>query len=215
MERVRNDAAGFVVTGLIEVINTNRAYLSEIDGAIGDGDHGINMSKGFSAAGDRLKSESAGLSRALAVLGETLINGVGGSMGPLYGTFFGAMSEVLGDREYLDAPIFSAMLKAGLNAIQEIGEARVGDKTLVDALAPASAAFDAALAAGRPFAGCLGRMAAAAEEGRESTRDLVARVGRASRLGERSRGVLDAGATSCALLLQSTARSLEKALTPP
>jgi dihydroxyacetone kinase-like protein len=152
MEKVRNDAAGFVVTGLIEVINANRAYLSEIDGAIGDGDHGINMSKGFSAAGDRLKSESAGLSRALAVLGETLINGVGGSMGPLYGTFFGAMSEVLGDREYLDAPIFSAMLKAGLNAIQEIGEARVGDKTLVDALAPASAAFDAALAAGRPVA---------------------------------------------------------------
>src|ERR1700682_3104096 len=139
MEKVRNDAAGFVVTGLIEVINANRAYLSEIDGAIGDGDHGINMSKGFSAAGDRLKSESAGLSRALAVLGETLINGVGGSMGPLYGTFFGAMSEVLGDREYLDALTFSAMLKAGLNAIQEIGEAKVGDKTLLDALAPASA----------------------------------------------------------------------------
>jgi dihydroxyacetone kinase len=136
-------------------------------------------------------------------------------MGPLYGTFFGAMSEVLGDREYLDAPTFSAMLKAGLNAIQEIGEAKVGDKTLLDALAPASAAFDAALGAGRPFAGCLGRMAAAAEQGRESTRELVAKVGRASRLGERSRGVLDAGATSCALLLQSTARSLEKALASP
>ena len=85
-------------------------------------------------------------------------------------------------------------------------------KTLLDALVPAWAAFDAALAAGWPFAECLARMAAAAEQGRDSTRDLVARVGRASRLGERSRGVLDAGATSCALLLQSTARSLEKAL---
>jgi len=212
VEKVRNDAAGFVVTGLIEVINANRAYLSEIDGAIGDGDHGINMSKGFSAAGERLQSQPAGLARALAVLGETLINGVGGSMGPLYGTFFGAMSEVLGDREFLDAPVFSAMLNAGLKAIQEIGEAKVGDKTLLDALVPAWAAFDAALAAGWPFAECLARMAAAAEQGRDSTRDLVARVGRASRLGERSRGVLDAGATSCALLLQSTARSLEKAL---
>jgi phosphoenolpyruvate---glycerone phosphotransferase subunit DhaL len=215
MEKVRNDAAGFVVTGLIEVINANRAYLSEIDGAIGDGDHGINMSKGFSVAGDRLKSEPTGFSRALAVLGETLINDVGGSMGPLYGTFFGAMSEVLGDREFLDAPTFSAMLNAGLKAIQEIGGAKVGDKTLLDALAPASTAFDVALAAGQPFAECLGRMAAAAEEGKESTRDLVAKVGRSSRLGERSRGVLDAGATSCALLLQSTARSLEKALTSP
>src|SRR5438067_857642 len=151
MEKVRNDAAGFVVTGLIEVINANRAYIAESVGAIGDGDHGINMSKGFSAAGDRVRSQPAGLSRALAVLGETLINGVGGSMGPLYGTFFGAMSEVLGDREFLDAPIFSAMLTAGLKAIQEIGEAQEGDNTLHDALVPARAAFDAALAAGGRF----------------------------------------------------------------
>src|SRR5947209_19181965 len=105
MEKVRNDAAGFVVTVLIEVINANRAYLSEIDGAIGDGDHGINMSKGFSAAGERLQSQPAGLARALAVLGETLINGVGRPMCPLYGTFCGAMPAVLGDRQSLPAPV--------------------------------------------------------------------------------------------------------------
>jgi phosphoenolpyruvate---glycerone phosphotransferase subunit DhaL len=212
MEQLRAADAGFVVSGLVEVINANRALLSEIDGAIGDGDHGINMSKGFTAAGARLAKAPAGLGGSLAVLGETLVNDVGGSMGPLYGAFFGAMSEALGEKELLDAATFSAMLRAGLAALQEIGGAKVGDKTLLDALVPAVDAFDAARAAGEPFAACLAKMSAAAEQGKESTRDMVARIGRASRLGERSRGVLDAGATSCALLLQSMARSIGEAL---
>jgi len=213
MERIPIAGAGFVVTGLIEVINANRAYLSEIDGAIGDGDHGINMSKGFTAAGARLaKGPPPGLAGALGVLGETLVNDVGGSMGPLYGTFFQAMAEALGDRQALDAAAFSSMLGAGLAGVQEIGNAKVGDKTLIDALVPARDAFDAALAAGHPFAECLRQMAAAAEAGRDSTKDLVARIGRASRLGERSRGVLDAGATSCALLLRSMATTVGGAL---
>jgi len=212
VDHVRNDAAGFVVTDLVVVINANRAYLSEIDGAIGDGDHGINMSKGFSAAGERLAGLSVGLAQALATLGETLIEGVGGSMGPLYGSFFGAMAGVAEGRDVLDATTFGAMLDAGLAAIQEIGSAKVGDKTLLDALVPARDAFAGALASGRSFAEALDAMAAAAEKGKESTRDLVARVGRASRLGERSRGALDAGATSCALILRSMARSLESLL---
>ncbi|BDG01414.1 dihydroxyacetone kinase subunit DhaL [Anaeromyxobacter oryzae] len=212
MDQVRNDAAGFVVTDLVAVMKANRAYLSEIDGAIGDGDHGINMSKGFGAAGERLAGAPAGLSQALATLGETLIEGVGGSMGPLYGNFFGAMAEAVGKRDVVDAPTFAAMLDAGLAAIQEIGGAKVGDKTLLDALVPARDAFAAALAAGRSFSDALDAMAAAAEKGKESTRDLVARVGRASRLGERSKGVLDAGATSCALILGSMARSLKSQL---
>jgi len=213
MERIRVDTAGFVVADLVEVINANRAYLSEIDGAIGDGDHGINMSKGFTAAGARLAGNPpAGLAQALGVLGETLLNDVGGSMGPLYGTFFGAMSEALGGRELLDAAAFAAMLGAGLAGIEEIGGARVGDKTLLDALVPARNAFDAALAAGQPFGECLRRMASAAEAGKEGTRGMVARVGRASRLGERSRGALDAGATSCAIILQSMARTIGSAL---
>lgn len=206
---VRNDAAQSVITDLVAALNANRAYLSEIDGAIGDGDHGINMSKGFTAAGARLAATPApDLSAALGTLGETLVEGVGGSMGPLYGGFFSAMSEALGRRENVDAAAFSAMLDAGLAAIQEIGSARVGDKTLLDALVPARDAFAAAVQAGRPFAAALEEMAQAAERGRDSTRDMVARVGRASRLGERSRGVLDAGATSCALILTTMAKSL-------
>lgn len=213
MERMRLDTAGFVVEDLVEVVNANKAFLSEIDGAIGDGDHGINMAKGFTAAGARLAgSPPPGLARALGVLGETLLEDVGGSMGPLYGTFFGAMSEALGGRETLDAPAFAAMLGAGLTSIEEIGGAKVGDKTLLDALVPARKAFDAALAEGQPFGECLRRMAAAAEAGKEATRGMVARVGRASRLGERSRGTLDPGATSCALILQSMARTIGRAL---
>jgi phosphoenolpyruvate---glycerone phosphotransferase subunit DhaL len=212
MDRVRNDTAGSLVANLVSVIVANRAYLSEIDGAIGDGDHGINMAKGFSAAGERLGSAPPSLSRSLSVLGETLIEGVGGSMGPLYGSFFGAMGEALEGREFVDGPTFAAMLEAGSRSIEEIGNAKVGDKTLLDALVPARVAFAEALSAGRPFAECLDLMAAAAEKGRDGTRDLVAKVGRASRLGERSRGVLDAGATSCALILASTAKGLKEAL---
>jgi len=212
MESLRAADAGFVVTGLIEVINANRQHLSEIDGAIGDGDHGINMSKGFTAAGAKLAAAPAGLAGALGVLGEVLVNDVGGSMGPLYGCFFGAMSETLGDKAQVDAAAFGAMLGAGLAAIQEVGSAKVGDKTLLDALVPARDAFEAARGTGLPFAECLVRMAQAAEAGKESTRAMVARVGRASRLGERSRGALDAGATSCALLLGSMAKSIGGAL---
>jgi len=106
----------------------------------------------------------------------------------------------------------SGMLAAAQFAIQELGNAKVGDKTLLDTLVPARTAFDESVAAGLPFAECLDRMTAAAIRGRDSTRDLVARVGRTSRLGERSRGVLDAGATSCCSSVESMARSLRSAL---
>lgn len=206
---IRNADAQSVVTDLVAAMNANRAYLSEIDGAIGDGDHGINMSKGFTAAGGRLAASPAPrLSAALGVLGETLVEGVGGSMGPLYGGLFLAMSDALGDRELVDAEAFSAMLDAGLASIREVGSAKVGDKTLLDALVPARDAFVAASKAGKPLATALDEMTSAAEKGRDSTKDMVAKVGRASRLGERSRGVLDAGATSCALILATMAKSL-------
>jgi phosphoenolpyruvate---glycerone phosphotransferase subunit DhaL len=211
MQSVATDRAGAVVLELAQAIQANRAYLSEIDGAIGDGDHGINMSKGFTTAAAVIGSGMA-LGPALARLGETLMEGVGGSMGPLYGAFFSSMAEVVGGRAELDAETFSGMLAAARSAVEELGGAKVGDKTLLDALVPAGAAFDQAHAAGLPFATCLERMAAAACAGRDSTRDLVARVGRASRLGERSRGVLDAGATSCCLILETFAGSFRRLL---
>ena len=211
MLSVTTDRAGAVVPNLVQAIQANRAYLSEIDGAIGDGDHGINMSKGFLAASVAIAPGTA-LGHALARLGETLMEGVGGSMGPLYGEFFSSMAKALGARTEVDAQAFSEMLAAAQGAIEELGGAKVGDKTLLDALVPARGAFDDARVAGLPFAGCLGRMVEAARAGRDSTRDLVARVGRASRLGERSRGVLDAGATSCCLILETLAATFQQLL---
>jgi dihydroxyacetone kinase-like protein len=211
MQSVPTDRGGAVVLDIVQTIQANRAYLSEIDGAIGDGDHGINMSKGFSAAAAAIAPGTA-LGPALARLGETLMEGVGGSMGPLYGAFFSSMAEALGMHAEVDAPVFSGMLAAAQEAVEELGGAKVGDKTLLDTLVPARAAFDDARAKGLPLAACLERMAAAACAGRDSTRNLVARVGRASRLGERSRGVLDAGATSCCLILETFAASLRRLL---
>ena len=200
--------AGGVVLDLAAVITDNRAWLSEIDGAIGDGDHGINMSKGFSQAAAAIGTGATGLAPALHTLGDTLLSGIGGSMGPLYGTFFIDMAATLQGATVLDARLLSRMLHAGLAGLQDLGGAKVGDKTLLDTLVPALAAFDAELAVGASFAEALAAMSAAAERGRDSTKHLVARIGRAARLGERSRGALDAGAASCCLILQTLASSL-------
>ena len=191
------------------VIRGNAAQLSEIDGAIGDGDHGVNMRKGFSIAADRLGSRQVSVSEALATIGDTLLAEIGGAMGPLYGTFFLEMADAAAGVDRIDAAVVERMLGAGVDAVLDLGGASVGDKTLVDVLVPARAAFVEARAAGADLAGALTAMTEAADQGRDSTRDLVARLGRASRLGERSRGVLDAGAVSCALLLGALARSMQ------
>ncbi len=203
--------AASLVSELVKVIVANKAYLSEIDGAIGDGDHGINMAKGFAGAGAKLDPMPS-LRPALDTLGQTLMEDVGGSMGPLYGQFFLSMADAVDDSAAVDARVFGAMLGAAQAAIEELGSAKVGDKTLLDTLVPARLAFEQAVAAGRPFAACLEQMVAAAEKGRDSTKDMIARVGRSARLGERSRGVLDAGATSCCLILSTMASSLRAAL---
>ena len=207
-------SAGQVVLDLITTINDNRAYLSEIDGAIGDGDHGINMSKGFSQCRDRLLAEPAlpGLSDALETLGMTLLEGIGGSMGPLYGSFFIGLAETLAGAQQLDAELFGRALVNAIDQVETVGSAKVGDKTLIDTLVPARDAYLAALSGGADFAAALSALVAAAEAGWQSTKALQARVGRASRLGERSIGVLDAGATSCFLLLKTLATSLQERL---
>ena len=192
---------------MVAAIVREQAFLGEIDGKIGDGDHGINMSKGFRLAGERLAA-GGDLAHGLDILGDTLLSDIGGSMGPLYGTFFTEMAVVLRGAARIDAARFSAMLRAGRATVVDLGGAKVGDKTLVDVLAPAEAAFDAAHNRGETFAACLIAMKRAAAEGLESTRDMVARIGRASRLGERSRGTLDAGAASCSLLLTTLADGL-------
>jgi phosphoenolpyruvate---glycerone phosphotransferase subunit DhaL len=205
--------AGPILFDLVAVIVREQGKLSEIDGQTGDGDHGVNMGKGFRMAGERLRAMGDfTFPQGMATLGDTLLSDIGGSMGPLYGSFFTDMAEMLADTDVMDAPHFARMLKAGLAAVQGLGDAKPGDKTLVDVLVPADAAFQAAQSEGLGFAESLLAMKAAAEAGLEATRGMVAKVGRASRLGERSRGTLDAGAASCTMILTAIADGLVQRL---
>lgn len=211
MSKFSSDHGSQIIFDLIKVIQDNRNYLSEIDGQIGDGDHGINMNKGFTICEDRLKnSENVDFSKALKILGRVLMMEIGGSMGPLYGTLFIQMSKKCEDIEEIDAETFGKMLEAAIEGLNNIGNAKLGDKTMMDTLIPATNAYIKALEDGKDFKTSLLELKTAAEAGKESTRDLVAKIGRASRLGERSRGVLDAGATSCNLILQSLSDSMIK-----
>jgi dihydroxyacetone kinase-like protein len=200
-----------LILALVETIEANRAYLSEVDGAIGDGDHGINMSKGFIIAKTRLGEQSISVSDGLALIGKTLMTEIGGAMGPIYGTLFIQMSLQAKNKPAIDAEVFGTMLAAARKAVEDLGGAKPGDKTIMDTLVPAQEKYQGAIGAGTEFVQALEQMADAAEQGKESTRDLVAKIGRASRLGERSRGTLDAGATSCALILQTFAKVLSAA----
>ncbi|WP_439615878.1 dihydroxyacetone kinase subunit DhaL [Shinella sp.] len=202
MQTFDNASSGAIVLSMAERIVENRAYLSEIDGKIGDGDHGVNMAKGFGMAAERLKGKDVALAESLDTLGTVLMTEIGGSMGPLYGVMFTEFAETIQGVEKIDAAAYSKMLHAGLAGIQAIGSAKVGDKTLIDTFVPAIEAFDKATAEGKSFGEALEALVVAAETGRDSTIDLVAKIGRASRLGERSLGVLDAGATSCAIILK-------------
>ncbi|MEX9844609.1 dihydroxyacetone kinase subunit DhaL [Providencia rettgeri] len=199
-----------ITLDLVNIIISNREYLSEIDGAIGDGDHGINMAKGFNLCAKAIVDRELSLSEGFEEISDALMEGIGGSMGPLYGSFFMGMSDSISGKNELSQQDFLAMLKNGLSELQDISSATVGDKCLMDTLIPAVNAFEEATKAGKHFKQALDAMQAAAVAGRDSTVDLVAKIGRASRLGERSRGVLDAGATSCCLLLCQLAQSVEK-----
>ena len=207
--------AGDVVRELIKTINANRDFLSEIDGLIGDGDHGVNMSKGFTGCGTRLDAmgeQAKALPAAFEQLSKALMEDIGGSMGPLYGQVFLGFVNTLEPYEKMDAALFADALAAAVANVQGMGNAQVGDKTLIDSMVPARDAFRAALESGADFAACLAAMSEAAEKGKDSTKNLQARIGRSARLGPRSIGVLDAGATSCCLILQSIGKSLTRQL---
>ncbi|UCR84127.1 dihydroxyacetone kinase subunit DhaL [Pseudomonas chlororaphis] len=201
-----------IVNDLVTVIVANREYLSEVDGAIGDGDHGINMAKGFAHCGRALAGRQLDLAGALDELTLSLMEGIGGSMGPLYGSLFIGMADEVRGCQQIDAARFARLLRGGLSSLQDITDAGVGDKCLMDTLIPAVEAFEQAEAGGASFKEALQRMKSAASQGRDSTRDLVAKIGRASRLGERSLGALDAGAVSCCLILTQLADSVEPRL---
>ena len=203
MESFKNAAGGVIVYSLIKAIQDNKVYLSEIDGAIGDGDHGINMNKGFTLCEKKLDGQSCSLDTALKTLGRILLTEIGGSMGPIYGTFFRSMAKCCADKEDIDKTVFMNMLENAAQEISALAGAKPGDKTLYDCLYPAANSFKEAVDSGKTFTEALKIMSAAAEQGRDSTVNMVAKLGRAARLGERSRGVLDAGSASCCLILQT------------
>lgn len=195
----KNGAA--ILRAMVDAIQSNKAYLGEIDGLIGDGDHGMNMNKGFSMFGERFLLGEISFTEGLCELGGVLLNEIGGSMGPIYGTVFMDMANAGEGVERIGLGEFTQMLRAGMLGLFDIVDAKVGDKTLVDTLAPAVDALECANVSAKPFGEALDDMKAAAKKGSESTKGLVAKFGRSSRLGERSRGGLDAGAVSCCILL--------------
>jgi dihydroxyacetone kinase-like protein len=194
------------VSAFAEAIAENKDYLTALDAAIGDADHGINMNRGMQSVMAKLQAGNPeDIGALLKTVGMALVSSVGGAGGPLYGTFFLQLgSKAMGKDELTDDD-WVAMLAAAVEGVQGRGKAEPNDKTMVDALIPARDALAAAVAAGEPFANALHASAAAAEEGMKATIPLVARKGRASYLGERSAGHQDPGATSSWLLLKTAA----------
>jgi dihydroxyacetone kinase-like protein len=187
-------------------IAENKEYLTELDSAIGDADHGINMDRGFQAAVGTLDSATPGdIGALLKTVGMTLVSKVGGAGGPLYGTLFLQLGAATAGKERITPEDWSAALEGAVAGVQARGKAEPGDKTMLDALIPGRDAYAAALADGADLPAALRRSADAAEEGMRATIPLVARKGRASYLGGRSAGHQDPGATSSALLLRTVA----------
>lgn len=211
MQSISSQQALPILAAVVKVIQDNSAYLSDIDGAIGDGDHGINMSKGMTLAKKRLDEAPVELSAGFKIISDVLMDDMGGSMGPLYGMFFRQMFRATKNQDVIDGSVFQDMLERACTSLQDLGGAKVGDKTLLDTLIPATEAFKASFADKGDFFAALEAMKAAAEAGKDATVDMVAKLGRASRLGERSRGVLDAGATSCWLILGAMADAVMSA----
>jgi phosphoenolpyruvate---glycerone phosphotransferase subunit DhaL len=188
------------------VIEENAAALTRLDAAIGDGDHGTNMHRGFKAALQRLDGlEAADFGSVFKAVGMALISKVGGAAGPLYGSFYLAVGKGLGDAETVEDGALATALRAGYEGVVARGKAQLEDKTILDAMHPALEALDAALAGGSDLGAALDQAERAAEAGMQATIPLVARKGRASYLGERSRDHQDPGATSTHLLVKALA----------
>jgi dihydroxyacetone kinase-like protein len=183
-------------------VEEQRDHLTQLDAAIGDADHGINLSRGFTAVLSALETAAPATPGAVLTLtGSTLISKVGGASGPLYGVAFRRAGKALGDAPDVDMPALAGALEAALAGVQQLGAAREGDKTMVDALAPATGAFSKAISEGASPADALSALAEAAQAGAVATISMQALKGRASYLGPRSVGHEDPGAASTALIL--------------
>jgi len=192
-----------------ELVIKNQAELTELDSAIGDADHGINMARGMTAVIDKLDGQHVAHANDLfKTVAMTLVMTVGGASGPLYGTFFLRFGSATGPAVELDTAALMTGLDAGLAGIIERGKAQAGDKTMVDALSPALAAMESVIKNGGDLAAAVAAGRDAAAAGRDGTVPMIARKGRASYLGERSVGHMDPGAASMALLFEALAAGL-------
>ena len=191
-------------------VRAEREHLTQLDAAIGDGDHGTNMARGFDAVDKALAGQGDTLlpGALLKLCGQTLVATVGGASGPLWGSALRSAGRSLGDAAEVDGPSLVAAIEAASDAIKRLGGAAAGDATIVDALDPAAIALREAVEAGQPLPRAVSAAARAAEQGATATIPLQARKGRASYLGERSIGHQDPGATSTALVM----RALERAM---
>lgn len=191
-------------------LNQNKDYLTRLDSPIGDADHGINMSRGFSKVLEKLPGVAGSdIGNILKTTGMTLLSSVGGASGPLYGTFFMRAGTAVGGKETLNGDELLGLFQAGLEGVVQRGRAQLGDKTMVDAWSPALTALQASLAGGSDTPAALRVAVAAAEQGMVDTTPLRAKKGRASYLGERSIGHQDPGATSSYLILKALLEVLE------
>ena len=190
------------------LVAENKDLLTDLDAAIGDGDHGANMDRGMRAVLVALDDTPPVTASALFnKVGMTLVSTVGGASGPLFGTFFLRAGGSSGDTAEISLAQLAAALRAGLDGIVARGKAEAGDKTMYDALAPAVEALDSAVSEGMDKADAVKLASVAAESGRDATTPMLARKGRASYLGERSVGHQDPGATTVALLMAAATRA--------
>ena len=193
-----------IISGFAEAMEQNSEYLTALDAAIGDGDHGRNMAHGFASVREELPTLGrVGIGPLLRAVGLNLVSSVGGASGPLYGAVFIEAGIAAGPVQRVDLPDLARMMRAGCDGLARRGRCKVGDKTIMDALEPATRALEAAAAQRIPLLDAMQASIEAAREGMLSTIPLVARCGLAMQYGERSAGHQDPGATSCYLLLNS------------
>jgi dihydroxyacetone kinase-like protein len=199
------------------VLAEQRQYLTDLDAAIGDADHGVNMDRGFRAAVPRVAALAADAppGEILRAVGAAVMSSVGGASGPLWGMAFRRAGQGLGDTPILDGPALADAFDQVVAAVRSLGKADLGDKTMLDALMPAAAALRAGVEAGDGLGAALTAACEAAEAGVQATIPLQARKGRASYLGERSIGHQDPGATSASLIVRALETVLIARNTPP
>ena len=196
-----------ILLGMAKAMEENKELLTDLDSAIGDSDHGINMARGFAEVEKQAESlEQKDIGNILKTVGMTLVSKVGGSSGPLYGTAFMKAGMTIGAKDEIDMAVFLGALEVGIEGVKARGKSTTGEKTMLDAMVPALDGMKAQQAAGADAKQVLEAGVQAAEAGVEATKPMVATKGRASYLGERSIGHQDPGATSFTLLLKEIAK---------